>query len=434
MADKYNVNGIPPQRRITQSLDNIALWQGRLNIPYTIASEAAGIIIEDAQHAGTLENAARSVNAPVDQFSQISGAIRILGTEKMAAIKSTEQLYSTLNNMLWGRDDEGITQLHDFGLDIIRNENGTANVPATMTSIASNFSQMAPKNQSKLIEALGGVDNNAIELLREGVRLNDLLAKSTRFGLTVDPKINTQLAELNRQSNELSAAWDGLLEKGSKVGYQILLSDGSIADGIGGLTDLLTYGLDDFAIMRSLGVISGADSEKMRWAYNEPDFNRKLNWYEQSMLKSGLMTDGFRQKYQDYIESKKTEEVIYRDEDASVISGFQSVNKSTDLLAPTPDSLWPSSVISPAGVDAMTNSPINALPLITESTAGLNTSVITDVSTTHDISAIADVIATAMQNNRVQIELTLIDGRSGESSVIRGQGGGRISYAMDIPQ
>ncbi|CNH59763.1 hypothetical protein [Yersinia mollaretii] len=451
MADKYKIDGVPPQNKIVNSLDKIELWRGRLNVPYAIASEALGIAINDAKQAAAIEDAAQNVSAPIDQFSQVIGAMRILGTEKIAAIKSTEQLYSTLNNMLWDRNEQGMAQLNNFGYDIISNKNGTADVPATLTNIARDFPQMAPKAQSKVIEALGGEESGAIELLREGVRLNDLLAKSTHYGLTIDPELNTQLTQLNRQINELGGAWEGLKQKVSNAGDRMLVSDGSVADGIGGLTDLLTYGVDNFAILRSFGVISGNDSEKMRWAYNEPDFNQKLNWYETMMLNSGLMTDGFRKKYQVYHESKNAEKVNYQAQDIGIIPALRPVkmepnpltdifslgpvaevnskistqntwrnNRVTDPNAPDPYSLWSPSAISLAGVDASGVS-VNASPIDTESTGGVN------------LGAIADVIATAMQNNRVQIELTLIDGRTGETSVIPAQGGGRISYAMAMP-
>lgn len=451
MADKYKIDGVPPQNKIVNSLDKIELWRGRLNVPYAIASEVLGIAINDAKQAATIENAAQNVSAPIDQFSQVIGAMRILGTEKIAALNSTQQLYSTLNNMLWGRNEQGVTQLSDFGYDVISNENGTADMPAILTNIARDFPQMAPKAQSKLIEALGGEDSGAIELLREGVRLNDLLAKSTHYGLTIDPELNTQLTHLNRQTNELGMAWEGLKQKVSNAGDRMLVSDGSVADGIGGLTDLLTYGADNFAILRSFGVINGADSEKMRWAYNEPDFNQKLNWYETMMLNSGLMTDGFRKKYQAYHESKNTETINSQTQDIGVIPALRPVqmepnpltdlfnlgpvaevdsqistqntwrnNRATDPNAPDPYSLWSPSAISLAGADASGVS-VNASPIDTESTGGVN------------LRAIADVIATAMQNNRVQIELTLIDGRTGETSVIPAQGGGRISYAMAMP-
>ncbi|MDR4897968.1 chemotaxis protein, partial [Yersinia kristensenii] len=77
--------------------------------------------------------------------------------------------------------------------------------------------------------------------------------------------------------------------------------------------------------------------------------------------------------------------------------------------------------ISPNG--SIVAGPLMGAPIYAESANGDN----------FNANVIADVIATAMQNNRVQIELTLIDGRTGETSVLLGQGGGRITYAMAMP-
>lgn len=49
-----------------------------------------------------------------------------------------------------------------------------------------------------------------LALMREGVRMKALLAKSDELGLTVDPELNRQLSEVNGSMNELGAAWDGL--------------------------------------------------------------------------------------------------------------------------------------------------------------------------------------------------------------------------------
>ncbi|WP_145601745.1 chemotaxis protein [Yersinia frederiksenii] len=437
----------------------------RANLIYTASAEVASGLNRAAEQAHTVNTAARNVSAPISQFSQVSGAMRIRSAEENTSIKSTEQLYSKLNDMLWGHNEQGLAQLRNFGFDIISNKNGTADVPATMVNIASGFLQMDPKAQSILISTLG-LDSNAIELLREGVRLKDLLAKSTRFGLMIDPELNTQLTELDRKTNELSVAWDGLKDKVSNKLYGILVSDGSIADGIGGVTDLMTYGLDSFAIMRTLGGISGEESDKMRSAYNDADFYRQLNRYEKEMLKLGLMTDGFRKKYQDYSEFKNAEPLVYKEVITNAIPGLTSSppepnpltdifnlgnksnsdnntfdletentwnnNRVRDLTVSDPYSLEPSITISPDGNlvtssenispnDNIVSNTANISPIYSESVGGFNA------------GDIADVIATAMQNNRVQIELTLIDSRTGESSVLLGQGGGRISYAMAMP-
>lgn len=93
--------------------------------------------------------------------------MQIRGTDQEAAIKSTERLYNTFNNILWRRDEQGWNLLQDYGLDIASNKNGTVDAPTTLTNMAKEFPQMAPQDQHQLIHILR-MDSNAIELLREG--------------------------------------------------------------------------------------------------------------------------------------------------------------------------------------------------------------------------------------------------------------------------
>ncbi|CNG67619.1 hypothetical protein [Yersinia kristensenii] len=516
MADKYKIDGVPPLSKIPSRIYSgyKLAHGGEMLVNAGIAG--AEWLDEGATEAQYINRAAQNVSAPIEQFSQVSGALRIRGAEKTAAIKSTEQLYSKLNDMQWERNVQGLTELNNYGFDIISNENGTVNVPETMVSIAKDFPQMAPKAQSKLIDILG-LDSNTIELLREGVRLSDLLAKATHFGLTIDPELNAQLTELNKQTTELGVAWDGLKGKISNVGYKIAVSDGSIANGIGGLTDLLTHGPDNFSIMRFFDVINGDESEKMRWAYNNDDFKRQLNWYESTMLNSGFMTDGFRKKYQDY-HTKNSGQKVYKGIDffpgfklpqdelnpltnsfnfggesssdeyifnesvgdtwsknrlinsnakehysfrpspsvlsennmftahndsstvENVVSHSTDTSRSDNIISHYAGTLPDSDGITdPIGVlprDNIPNTPMGISPNGSIVAGPVMGSPIYAESANGDnfnANVIADVIATAMQNNRVQIELTLIDGRTGETSVLLGQGGGRITYAMAMP-
>lgn len=89
-----------------------------------------------------------------------------------------------------------------------------------------------------------------------------------------------------------------------------------------------------------------------------------------------------------------------------------------DINGQDPYSLSPSSSLAPD--NNIGSIPTTESPIYTDSAGGFNA------------NAIADAIATAMQNNRVQIELTLIDSRSGESLVIPAQGGSRIAHAMQM--
>lgn len=417
------------------SIANIAnsyITGGKFNLIYTIGSEFASAVSQAASEARTVNKVTQNAGAPIDQFSQLYGAMQIRGTDQEAAIKSTERLYNTFNNILWRRDEQGWNLLQDYGLDIASNKNGTVDAPTTLTNMAKEFPQMAPQDQHQLIHILR-MDSNAIELLREGGQLTDLLAKSRQYGLTIDPQLNARLTELNIRTNELSMAWDGLKGKASNKLYDVLFSDGTIADGIGGLTDMITYGPDNFSIMRTLGVTQGIDTDKMRRGYNDADFYQQLNFYEKAMLSAGLMTDGFRKKYQGNNEEKNATSAVNAVAISTVAinSDIPEFNLGKDLFnfGAETENTWKNNRLtdihaeepsSDFGYNDIDINPVNPSLISPESAGDFNG------------NAIADVIATAMQNNRVQIELTLIDSRTGETSLIQAQGGARIAHAMEL--
>jgi hypothetical protein len=144
-----------------------------------------------------------------------------------------------------------------------------------------------------------GLDANSLRLLRSG-KFDELMKKSSQFGLTVPDGLNEDLTGINGAINEMGAAWDGLKQKTKGGFYRLLLSDGSVKDGIEGITDLLTHGPDNVAIMHALGVTRGDEAEQLRKGYNDPEFTKTLTVTEKTALDFRTMTDGLRQKFQAY--------------------------------------------------------------------------------------------------------------------------------------
>ncbi|SUP70879.1 chemotaxis protein [Yersinia kristensenii] len=540
MADKYKIDGVPPQnnvagteipaykkhsskvRPILRNIPSQTFNGYRLIRTGNIAIAAGSIGMHwlngEADEAHEISTAAQDVGAPVDQFSYISGAMQIRGADRSTAIQSSEQLYRTFNNILLGKDKETADLLQKYNVDIVKNENNTVNLPKTMENLAPVFkSQMDMREKDTLINTLAG-NSEGVGLLREGLEIKNLLSASSRFGLTVDPEVIAKLQEMRLRTTEFGAAIDGIQQKIANTVSDTLTFKNALANTIGGLTDIMTYGPDNFSFMHTLGLTSGYESEKLRDAYNSNDFYQKLSLYEKIMLDFGLMTDGFREKYHAYIESKNADTIVYKDVDffpgfklpqaelnpltnsfnfggesgsdeyifnesigdtwsknqlinsnakehysfrpsPSVLSEnnmFTAHNDSSTVetvVSHSTDTSRSDNIISHyAGTlpdsDVVTN-PIGALPgdNIPNTPMGIspNGSIVAGPVMGSPIYAgsangdnfnanvIADVIATAMQNNRVQIELTLIDGRTGETSVLLGQGGGRITYAMAMP-
>ncbi|HEN3621630.1 TPA: lytic transglycosylase domain-containing protein [Yersinia enterocolitica] len=265
---------------------------------YVIHGLAKGLG-EAAGNAYQLDTAAKNAGMSVDNFSRISGAMQILGADSDSARQSVEGLYKTFNDPLWARNDVVQELLTRNGVVIERLKDGTADVYKTLDNVAKIFPKLAPQTQKTLADALG-LDENLLTLMREGSRYKDLLAKADKFGLTVDPQTNAQLTELDRQLSEVSAAWDGLKQRGQNKLYGAILSDGSVKDGIEGVTDIVTNGIDSISVAHFLGLNRGKEADQLRRGYNDPEFYQKLSEWDKVGSDYGIMTDGYRKKYEQH--------------------------------------------------------------------------------------------------------------------------------------
>jgi hypothetical protein len=253
---------------------------------------------EAGKSAQELSTSAQNAGLSVEKFTQISGAMQILGIEADSAKQSVEGLYSVFNEALQGRNNEALSLLNQIGVQIAKNKDGTADLVGTMRNLSKVFPSLSSQNQKKVSDLLG-LDANSLRLLRSG-KFDELMKKSSQFGLTVPDGLNEDLTGINGAINEMGAAWDGLKQKTKGGFYGLLLSDGSVKDGIEGITDLLTHGPDNVAIMHALGVTRGDEAEQLRKGYNDPEFTKTLTVTEKTALDFGTMTDGLRQKFQAY--------------------------------------------------------------------------------------------------------------------------------------
>ena len=273
---------------------------------YVIHGLAKGLG-EAASNAYQLDTAAKNAGMSVDNFSRISGAMQILGADSDSARQSVEGLYKTFNDPLWARNDVVQELLTRNGVVIERLKDGTADVYKTLDNVAKIFPKLSPQTQKTLADALG-LDENLLALMREGSKYKDLLAKADKFGLTVDPQTNAQLTELDRQLSEVSAAWDGLKQRGQNKLYGAILSDGSVKDGIDGVTDIVTNGIDSISVAHFLGLNRGKEADQLRRGYNDPEFYQKLSEWDKVGSDYGIMTDGYRKKYEQHYGPKDEQE------------------------------------------------------------------------------------------------------------------------------
>ncbi|KEA54678.1 hypothetical protein DT73_00500 [Mangrovibacter sp. MFB070] len=273
---------------------------------------AADALKQVSRTAYDLDISAKNAGMRVDDFSRLSGAMQILGADSETAHASVEGLFKTFNDAAAGNNSGVLAVMSQIGAQIVKNKNGTVDVLKTIESIAQIFPSLRPEMQKTVADALG-LTPETLSLMREGNRLKELLAKSDKFGLTVDPAINNQLTELNQTINELGAAWDGLKNRTSQKISGAVLSDGSVKDGLEGVEDILTNGLDSISLSHFLGATRGKEADQLRWAYNNPEFYKSLGTTDKVALDFGVMTDGFRQRYNDWMRPVNAAEQLQAD-------------------------------------------------------------------------------------------------------------------------
>ncbi|MBK5075087.1 hypothetical protein I2492_18875 [Budviciaceae bacterium CWB-B4] len=289
---------VPPIKMVGelgQKFGSMGLKLGGISAAgYGLVKVATGLK-EAGENAYSLDVAAKNAGMSVDGLSRLAGAMQIVGADGESARQSVEGLYKLFNDPRWARNDTMLALMSKHGIEIAVKEDGTTDALKTFENAAKIFPKLNSNIQKTLADAMG-LDDNALALLREGARLKELLAKSDEFGLTVNPELNDQLTDLDRQITETGAAWDGLKQKFANKVYAALLSDGSIKDGIAGITDLIVNG-DEIGVGSALGFNRGDEANKLREMRDDKKMFDSLSWDEQVAVNSGIMTDNLRQKH-----------------------------------------------------------------------------------------------------------------------------------------
>ncbi|WP_432700736.1 lytic transglycosylase domain-containing protein [Kluyvera cryocrescens] len=251
---------------------------------------------EASREAYNLDVSSKNAGMRVDDFSRLAGAMRILGADSESANASIGGMAKTLKEAASGANGQVLGALAQIGVQIQKNNDGSVDTLKTLQEIARVFPSLRPEQQKSVADALG-LTPEMLALMREGERMKTLLAKSDEFGLTIDPELNKELGDINGTMNELSASWDGLWQRSKNKALKTLLSDGSVKDGLEGVTDLFTNG-DSISQMHALGVTSSSDATKLRRMLGDKDLNNNLSWYDRNMAYyGGIMTDGARKQY-----------------------------------------------------------------------------------------------------------------------------------------
>ena len=275
---------------------------------------------EASREAYNLDVSSKNAGMRVDDFSRLAGAMRILGADSESANASIGGMAKTLKEAASGANGQVLGALAQIGVQIQKNNDGSVDTLKTLQEIARVFPSLRPEQQKSVADALG-MTPEMLALMREGERMKTLLAKSDEFGLTVDPALNQQLSEVNGTMNELSASWDGLWQRSKNKALKTILSDGSVKDGLEGVTDLFTNG-DFTGLSHALGFINSNDAEKLRRIQNDKELYNSLPRSERGQVDAGFMTDAVRKRYD--ANYRATDSAIQLQNDLSAISQPQS--------------------------------------------------------------------------------------------------------------
>lgn len=275
---------------------------------------------EASRQAYNLDVSAKNAGMRVDDFTRLSGAMRILGADSESANASIGGMAKTLKEAASGANGQVLGALAQIGVQIQKNNDGSVDTLKTLQEIARVFPSLRPEQQKSVADALG-MTPEMLALMREGERMKTLLAKSDEFGLTIDPELNKELSDINGTMNELSASWDGLWQRSKNKALKTILSDGSVKDGLEGVTDLFTNG-DFTGLSHALGFINSNDAEKLRRIQNDKELYNSLPRSERGQVDAGFMTDAVRKRYD--ANYRATDSAIQLQNDLSAISQPQS--------------------------------------------------------------------------------------------------------------
>lgn len=269
---------------------------------------------EAARGAYDLNTHAQNTAMSVQDFSRLSGALQLVGADSESAASSIEGIFKSLNEANSAGNAVVMSAMAQIGAQIEKNKDGSVNTLKTLESIAKIFPKLRPDQQKSFANAMG-LTPEMLTLLREGSKYAGLLAKADKVGLTVDPALNQQLTSFDVAVKEASASWDGFKSKLERKVYASIDTNG-LTDMVNGFTDMLANNFDNISMSRFAGQNKGDDSELMRRALADPEFQKSLDGNEKNQLTAGVMTDEARKKYRQYFYNQDRSQQLQSDVNA----------------------------------------------------------------------------------------------------------------------
>ncbi|EGG3071017.1 hypothetical protein MOR33_004833 [Salmonella enterica] len=212
---QYIGDMVPPLKNVTGLLSRYSGVAMRFGAAGAVAygiGKGAQALNKATKEAYDLSVAAKNAGLSVEDFTRISGAMQILGADAGDARQSVEGLYKGMNDALQARDPARLGLLSQIGVHLEKTKEGTVDVKRALEDLTRIFPTLDSQTQKTLSDMLGFTDED-LRLLRAGAHYKELLAKSDRYGLTVDPDVNKSLNDVNEKINDLNARWEGFKNK-----------------------------------------------------------------------------------------------------------------------------------------------------------------------------------------------------------------------------
>ncbi|WP_159869489.1 MULTISPECIES: hypothetical protein [unclassified Raoultella] len=277
---------IPPLKIVGELAGKMATFGAAGVVGYGIKKVADGFR-EAAKEAYNLDTHAQNTAMSVRDFTQLAGAMRILGADSESAASSIEGIFKAFNEAASGKNAGVMAAMAQIGAQIEKNSDGSVNTLKTLESIAKIFPTLRPDQQKSFADAVG-LTPELLTLMREGAKYATLLAKADKFGLTVDPEFNKEMSEANRQMNELYARVAGFKKVAGNEAIKLFRHDPAIDKSLNDAQkydgkvfyhgdrdkDIRWKALRDDEFKASLSA-----SERLNFTLNRPDpeVEKKLN-------------------------------------------------------------------------------------------------------------------------------------------------------------
>ena len=145
---------IPPLKIVGELADKVATFGVAGVVGFGIQKVADGFR-DAAKEAYNLDTHAQNTAMSVKEFSALSGALRILGTDSETAAASIEGIFNAFNEAASGKNAGVMAAMAQIGAQIEKNSDGSVNTLKTLESIAKIFPTLRPDQQKSFADAVG---------------------------------------------------------------------------------------------------------------------------------------------------------------------------------------------------------------------------------------------------------------------------------------